>query len=180
MDNPDEKKTKRKTREDSVAETLASGKNTMLPNLSLMLLPKGQRKGVWKGKGGPENSQCCYRGVRKRTWDKWVAEIREPNSGKRLWLGPFDTAVDAASAYDKATRTMYVASAWLNFPNVMSHTFLMEFAKECCLSSSELGPYSMGSPVGSKSITATNPSEFLAKDAPYYPISEVVWHQVVW
>ena len=46
MDNPDEKKTKRKTREDSVAETLASGKNTMLPNLSLMLLPKGQRKGV--------------------------------------------------------------------------------------------------------------------------------------
>ena len=54
----------------------------------------------------------------------------------------------------------------------MNHTFLMEFAKECCLSSSESGLYSMGSPVGSKSTTATNPSEFYAEDAPYYPITE--------
>ena len=62
----------------------------------------------------------------------------------------------------------------------MNHTFLMEFAKECCLSSSESGLYSMGSPVGSKSTIATNPSEFCAEDAPYYPITEVVRHQVVW
>ena len=54
----------------------------------------------------------------------------------------------------------------------MSHTFLMESAKECCLSSSESGPYSMRSPMGSKSTTATNPSKFCAEDAPYYPITE--------
>ena len=40
------------------------------------------------------------------------------------------------------------------------------------MSSSESGPYLMGSPEGSKSITATNPSEFCAEDAPYYPITE--------
>nr|WKC16884.1 DREB [Psammochloa villosa] len=67
------------------------------------------------GKGGPENSNCAYRGVRQRTWGKWVAEIREPNRGRRLWLGSFPTAVEAAHAYDEAARAMYGVKARVNF-----------------------------------------------------------------
>ena len=59
-----------------------SGKNTMLLSLSLVGLLKFRPKGCMKGKGGPENPQCHYRGVRQRTWGKWVADIREPNGGK--------------------------------------------------------------------------------------------------
>ncbi|XP_073304720.1 dehydration-responsive element-binding protein 2D-like [Primulina huaijiensis] len=74
------------------------------------------RKGCMRGKGGPENASCSYKGVRQRTWGKWVAEIREPNSGQRVWLGTFDTSFDAAVAYDAAARKLHGPDAKVNLP----------------------------------------------------------------
>ncbi|XP_068312487.1 ethylene-responsive transcription factor 5-like [Pyrus communis] len=59
-----------------------------------------------------------YRRARQRPWGKYAAKIWDPNRrGSQVWLGTFDTVIEAAKAYDRASFKLRGAKAILNFPH---------------------------------------------------------------
>ncbi|KAK4282122.1 hypothetical protein QN277_013535 [Acacia crassicarpa] len=71
--------------------------------------------GKFKGRNRIRGNPNKFVGVRQRPSGRWVAEIKDTTQKIRMWLGTFETAEEAARAYDEAACLLRGANTRTNF-----------------------------------------------------------------
>ncbi|KAK8504579.1 hypothetical protein V6N13_064000 [Hibiscus sabdariffa] len=74
----------------------------------------------FKGRKKSNHKVNKFVGVRQRPSGKWVAEIKDTTKKIRMWLGTFDTAEEAARAYDEAACLLRGSNTRTNFDTQVS------------------------------------------------------------